>query len=117
MSNYSTMSDEELNEAIAIKTGWSRYTHHDENGLWDEWYTPRGKPSIYNQIPKYIHSWELAGEMLEEMRASLCFDSDTGLWECEYFTQYGEDEIHRFVRANTPQRAICEAWLAWKELE
>ncbi len=106
MTDYSKMTDDELNEAIAIKKGWSRYIHHDENGLWDEWYTPRHKPSIYNQIPKHTHDWRLAGELLEEMPGSVELGRCIRGWYC--MLRYS------LVFAQTPQRAICEAWLEWK---
>ena len=115
MTDYSQMTDEQINEAIAVKRGWRRATHNDENGIWDEWFTPRGTRSIYNRYPQYTHDWRLAGELLEEMlNCSLRRWGDK--WCCGFYDDKGY-LINQATVHDTPQRAICEAWLAWKEAD
>lgn len=131
MSDYSEMTDEELNGAIALKQGWLLKTcacglpsYHD----W--WMTPDGGVD-YSQTdpPDYTHDWRLCGDLLEEMGNAITdgweFSSEhsdmDGLeplkWRV-WMTRFTDDPADfRSVcgEADTPQRAICEAWLAWKE--
>jgi hypothetical protein len=85
----------------------------------------------YNQTdpPYYTHDWKLAGELLGEMGNAI---ADGWEYSCEHSDMDGLDPLKwrvwmtRFTddpadfrsvcgEADTPQRAICEAWLAWKE--
>ena len=62
MTDYSSWTDEQVNEEIAIKKGWKRYTNHDEDGLWDKWYTEEQGGEIeghctYKNCFMYGHSF------------------------------------------------------------
>jgi hypothetical protein len=110
MSDYSKKTDYELNEAIAVKKGWVFSEcidcHHEY------WIAPDGAVD-YNESdpPDYTHDWRLCGDLLEEMKCDTYFydDPETGeqLWMVEKNACWQSDL----------KRAICEAWLAWKELE
>jgi len=66
-------------------------------------------------IPDYTHDWRLAGELLEEMKfafVDLVFDTGLNIWDCSWIDN---DCVPNMFSSPTPQRAICEAWLAWKE--
>ena len=117
-TDYSEMTDEELNEAIALKQGWLLKTCAcGRPGCHDWWMTPDGGVD-YNQTapPDYTHDWRLCGDLLEEMR-NKCFVSlmngrlDNPAWVCSIFL----NPAGISTSAPTPKRAICEAWLAWKE--
>ena len=113
MKDRSSWTDEQINEAVAIKKGWHRYTRHDESGLWDTWITPRNTPSIYNQIPKYTHDWKLCGELLAEI-PNCCLRRWGDKWCCGFY----DDNGYLMNQANvydSPLRAICEEWLEWEE--
>jgi hypothetical protein len=114
MIDYSKMTDEELNEAIALKRGWKKVRIlvglSIERCLWDNGHYQ------HTSAPHYTHDWRLAGELLEEMRDK-CLVSlmngrlDNPSWLCSIFSNM----VGISTIADTPQRAICEAWLAWKE--
>ena len=121
MSDIEEMTDEELNEAIALKQGWLLKTC--ACGCHDWWMTPDGGVD-YNQTdpPNYTHDWRLCGDLLEEMRTG--YYSPYSFWDCDETTwacqiNFDDGGMFSFIKkcATTPQRAICEAWLAWKELE
>lgn len=103
MTDRSKWTDEQINEAIAKAKGWVYYKPTKT------WGRRETADQIHGSLPDYTHDWRFAGELLEEMaeaglEASLCFD----------------DTIGWFLKAKfgkPPQRAICEAWLAWKDKE
>ena len=117
MNDYSKMTDEELNEAIFKAKGWvflslpaiPAWQRPSKNGV-ESWY--------FSFPPNYTNDWRLAGELLEEMRDK-CLVSlmngrlDNPHWVCGIFAN------PRVISTNasTPQRAICEAWLAWKDAD
>jgi len=135
------MTDEQVNEAIAVLRGIDikSYPEHDwqreEDGSIDIFgmdadfhngpacircgycychhCTPPEKGDKEQlpcraAIPDYTHSWELCGELLEEMPSTVELGRNSGGgWDCIYG--------YTLTAAPTPQRAICEAWLAWKE--
>lgn len=118
MTDISGLTDEQVNEAIAVKRGWK--TERVLMGLSVEHTRWIGASGVLLQPPDYTHSWNLCGELLEEIGhnssvVNLQLDH-TG------FTCY----VRRYPTANaklimthsndTPQRAICEAWLAWTPL-
>lgn len=115
MNDYSKMTDEELNEAIFKEKGWQKlpfpaspeWQRPTVNGVEHWWFV---------MTPDYTHDWRLCGDLLEEMR-NQCFVSlmngrlDNPAWVCIIFL----NPAGISTSAPTPQRAICEAWLAWKE--
>ena len=118
MTDYSKMTDEQVNEAIFRAKGWvylpppavpawQRPTKNNVDSRF--WY--------FSFPPDYTHDWKLAGELLEEMKGrevslEYCLDP-LEKWYCELLVTNTMVEAYP---ADTPQRAICEAWLAWKEL-
>lgn len=110
MTDYSKMTDEELNDAIAVKRGWSGEFIKDSKGF----------VVTTSPVGNYTHDWRLAGELLEEMKEEyhdchLYWNPFTKMWTVQTaFVQQGD--YHLFIHS-TPQRAICEAWLAWKGAE
>ena len=113
MTDYSKMPDEELNEVIAVKKGWKLWSCVD--CMHEYWVTPNGGVD-YNQSdpPDYTHSWELCGELLEEMAMDGGGISFMTKWHVDYKAGHN---TYKMASADTPQRAICEAWLAWKGAE
>jgi len=109
MTDISKMTDEELNEAIFIAKGWVQlpppaappWQRPTEKGV-ESWF--------FSFPPDYTHDWRLCGELLEETMNGTPVDvgnvTDGYMvsWGCSY------DIICRDLK-----RAICEAWLAWKE--
>jgi len=94
-TDYSKMTDEQINEAIfSLQIG--NY--------------PVGYRALLIGKYDYTHDWRLCGELLEEMKdigGALIYLDNVPKWECL-------SKVTWFA-ADTPQRAICEAWLAWKE--
>ena len=116
MSDYSKKTDDELNDAIAVKKGWVFSEcidcHHEY------WIAPDGAVD-YNESdpPDYTNDWRLAGKLLEEMKftaVSLFFNQVIDKWGIGWIDEYNS---HHCLYSPTPQRAICEAWLAWKGQE
>jgi len=61
----------------------------------------------YRAIPQYTTDWRLAGELLEEMATPMLKRSvEPNKWVCGNFN---------LQSADTPQMAICLAWLEWSE--
>jgi len=122
MTDRSGWSDNEINEAIFEAKGWVK-SYQVLGGMTKaySWLNPNC-PNRYfahaANCPDYTHSWDLCGELLEEMDCSLtrigrkwCVS-----WLIPYTDEYGiEKRKPLSVLTDTPQRAICEAWLAWKE--
>lgn len=111
MTDFSKMDDESLNGWIAKKLGWRYWDCVDCHT--EYWITPDGGVD-YNQVdpPDYCTDWKLAGELLEEMRGDICHiwqPGDIEQWICSPKGKRFEPKI-----ADTPQRAICEAWCEWK---
>jgi len=109
MTDYSKMTDEQVNEAIARIKGVG-YGIEIING----------RPMVatidigrYAELPRYTHDWRLAGELLEELGQSTPVEL-TRLHNLDKWG-FGITGNEPDVYGSTPQRAICEAWLAWKE--
>lgn len=112
------MTDEQVNEAIFKVKGWislkgrGGYASHEN--------TVTGFRGRYFDTPDYCHDWRLCGELLEEMAGACVARDGIDGWYCgfgfsDYIDVYFEMGRGDFgSEADTPQRAICEAWLAWK---
>jgi hypothetical protein len=117
MTDYSKMTDEQINEAIFKAKGWVELPPPAA----PPWQRPSdgGVESWHSSFPPdYIHDWRLCGELLEEMYAgggepSLRSD-DTFGWHCSAQIQKA-NSMGIGVFATTPLRAICEAWMEWSE--
>jgi len=108
MTDYSKMTDEQVNEAILSRKGYVRCEKITTDfAVW----VNRDGDEIYYLPPNYTHDWRLAGELLEEMMLNnqVSFWKETGGYSCELSC------FEDYFTAPTHQRAICEAWLAWKE--
>ena len=112
------MTDEELRLAIAKAKGWIEST---ENGA--RWINPRGG-AIFTipNWPKHIHT---AWELVEEMKVGGYYVRVDTPFTADSPYQVKVDEMgwadHNppppggWYSADTAPRAICLAWLAWKE--
>jgi len=100
----------DINARIAVKKGWKHHECFECNH--EHWQTPDGGIS-FNQTdpPQYTTDWRLAGELLEEMENVTLnhFDVIDWKWQCSCF--YSKFS----ALADTPQMAICLAWLEWRE--
>jgi hypothetical protein len=95
------LTDQQLNEEIALKRGWTY-----NNGVL---YNP-GNSVWHEGIPDFCNSWEWAGRLLEEIlnkEGSIEILHDT-------FLVHGYHVAYRLNEdgdvADTPTRAIAEAW-------
>ncbi len=116
MTYYSKMTDAEINEAIFKAKGWREIYSVFEKSVWRK---DEGNENLWStslaDLPDYTHSWELCGELLEEMKSAdvdLMYFKTLNKWGVDWLDN---DEVEYERDADTPQRAICEAWLAWRE--
>jgi len=104
----SKFTDQELNEAIAVKRGWKKQ--------------PSGALEIYEpkfirsySAPDYCNSWQCAGELLVEtpFQTKLINYEDEGngkvYWTCDITNLFTGCEL-AYVTSGSPTRAIAEAW-------
>jgi len=116
MTDYSTMTDEQVNEAIFKAKGWA-HGKTTPSLNFKCWYKklPDGFIDTESDVPDYTHSWELCGELLEEMKSAdvdLMYFKTLNKWGVDWLDN---DEVEHQCVADTPLRAICEAWLPWRE--
>ena len=97
----------DINARIAEKKGWTYERCVVCNGK--HWYD--NVKYIQKNPPSYTTDWRLAGELLEEMENVTLnhFDVIDWKWQCSCF--YSKFS----ALADTPQMAICLAWLEWSE--
>ena len=107
MTDYSSWTDEQVNEKIAKKKGWMKLGYPAV----PEWQKP-GERS-YNGAPDYCHDWRLCGELLEEMVVAdvILIAYEKSKWIVNWWDAAGLQEID----GDNPKRLICEARLAWRE--
>lgn len=125
MTDFSTWTDQQINEAILEAQGWALVTKDIGGGYqfqqWEKVVKIGMTESIsISELPHYTHDWQLAGELLEELPADVTTlskydDSVDGsdYWEC--VTGNALTGFSIICVSENPKRAICEAWLAWKE--
>lgn len=107
MTDYSKMTDEQINEAIFKAKGWVELPPPAA----PPWQRPSdgGVESWHSSFPPdYIHDWRLCGELLVEMKTELVYNPFCNQWMCLIKNEW-------FKYADSPLRAICEAWLDRKE--
>ena len=86
---------------------------------YDTYYFPDGGPShVYHNSNGDIPNWPVniqdAWELVEEMGLiGMRTYGDT--WHCGIYDKYGEQI--GYSCSDTAQRAICLAWLSWKEAQ
>ena len=125
----SSMTPQEVNEAIAKKRGWrkkfggwSALVNATDRLLNEARYGP-GWCGFLWDVPDYCGSWDLAGPLFDELRDSHCclrLQSD-GLDVVEMFARKGYDDLHDpawpmlaqdMDSASKATGAIARAWLA-----
>ena len=112
MTDYSSWTDEQVNEAIFKARGWEYIPYpeilawqrpaENEFGCVDMWYA---------EVPNYTHDWRLCGELLEEMQPFTILTKNEFGWQCS--SRFGSTS-HK----ETAGRSIAEQYLnfvAWKE--
>ena len=104
------MTNNELRHKIAEARGWTIIDEQSHIGVKD-----KSGLSAYEFIPNWpvniVDAWELVEEMATPDNFGLSF-WDKNIWECIYH----KDEDHSsFVEADTAPRAICLAYIAYKE--
>ena len=108
MKDRSSWTDEQINEAVAIKKGWKK--ERVLVGLSVERVQWTNGVLSLPQPPNYTNDWNLCGELLEEMPLPSLTQRVYLLdWACWRY-----DRLEA-TKANTPKRAICEEWLEWEE--
>ena len=111
MIDIHNMTDQELNEAIAKKKGWIYFP--DSHWKWVRYYDEKECEGDYqSDMPDYIHDWNLAGGLLEEMRwyiVEISYNAENWL-----LLLNTPDDIRRFEGKDL-KRVIDEAWLERNE--
>ena len=99
----------DINARIAEKKGWNETNYpviSDNCEVVFLWKSP--DKDVYLDPPQYTTDWRLAGELLEEMKAELCYLKMSEYWLCTIRAPYIRHN------ADTPQMAIALAWLEWR---
>ena len=115
MTDIHLLSDTELNEAIAVKRGWEYYPNANMTEY--KWLMRNSKGMMiagYYHVPDFTHDRGLAMELLEEMAGEHVFgglSSTSNKWWVSYKSEHN---TYKSILCDTPQRAICEAWLEWR---
>jgi len=112
MTDRSEWTDEQVNAEVAIQNGQAWIYEINGETKWGD-----GKGSWQPFPDDYTHDWRLAGELLEEMKftdVTLYYQVLRDKWGIGWMDSL---RSHHSLFCSTPQRAICEAWLAWKDSE
>ena len=117
MKTISEMTDEELNNAVAVEVmGW--YEQYDALAWeWAYWSTEKDAEVAENtDFDFYLNEWNpcedirQAWQVVEKMRSmgwSYVVGDEAGIYYCKFINLY----ITCSDEANTQQRAICQAAL------
>lgn len=116
MTDYSTLSDEELSRRVAEALGGWRKVGDDDLWINDQRDDVLGVPPIYQGTPPYATDWSLTGPLIEEYEMAI------GIVKSEESDRRGYAEAWSEKREycaydSTALRAICGAFLALKEAE
>jgi len=109
LDEISKLSNEQLNELIAKQRGYI----HNSDGRWIE---KDGYPREDYFLPNYCERWQWAGELLGEMPVEtrlVNFEDDTTgnkFWVCTIVNLVYPNNADIYCQADTPQRAIAEAY-------
>lgn len=115
-TNEMVLSDQELNEAVAKKLGYTlQEVEGSEIKLWCKYSDPNGWPVPRN----YCHSIQAAWEIVEYLRPKgieICISCDSALTPSpRWYCQFGPNGLGQpgliDHEADTAPRAICEAFL------
>jgi len=114
MIDFSSWTDDEINEAIFRSKGWQKLPppaipawQRPTGNRVEGWYFPFP--------PDYTHDWRMTGELLEEL-PNCELKRWGGRWLCVIYDDNGY-LLGGVVLMDSPQRAICEAWLEWRKRE
>lgn len=106
MTDYNVLADEQLNQVIAEQRGWTDI-HLQGKGI-ELLLCGRSPEGIKAWLPNWTKDLNAAIELLGEMDGyDLIRTNDE--WAIGY--ECFEPEIY----SSTPNRAICFAWLNWRE--
>ena len=119
MTDFSTWTDEQINEAIAIKQGWVIDEYLIGDTRVREGKSSQGKVCVCpDELPDYTHDWQLCGELLKDMKVAdviLLYCPGANKWACDWNHWVQGSYETESEQADTSQRALCQAWLAWKD--
>lgn len=105
------MTDQELNEAVAKKLGWTELGWDSGlAGIKTEYFLGTdSKGEKYQKVPSYSTSIQAAWEIVGKIKF-FCLDREsTGEWAV--WDMAGTEEAECICKADTAPRAICEAFL------
>ena len=117
--NYATMTDKELRLEVAKRKGWSIHyaeeCNYDAGTIYytspsgDIFSTKFGYTPLENWPTDIASAWGLVEEMKVDV-VGIAWDTDH--WAVDLW-------ISRWLRCTNAicSRAICEAWLAWKDAQ
>jgi hypothetical protein len=118
MNQYGDWTDDQINREVAGRFG---YTCEEEDGFWPNremvWRDMRGMKA---SEPRYPTDMNDAIALLDDLqdtyehgKVSLLRSSKKDYWMCWLEFNGHHDTI--IDTSRNPARAICEAWLAWKD--
>ena len=111
----------DINARIAVKKGWKIQDVGIGSTPLLEAISPQGQYRAYpEELPQYTTDWRLAGGLLESMQTDRDWHlhkPNSDKWEVsmDYLDDKVGGWIHRAFVADTPQMAICLAFLEWSE--
>lgn len=109
------MTDQELNEAIARKLGWTKH----QDGQWNRSHELGGEVVMFGAFPDYCGSIQAAWEIVEHVQKRWIVHVMGGLngkyWHCDMRDHPAVNKVYVSESADTASRAICEAFLKLKE--
>ena len=126
MTDYGKLTDEEVNETIFKAQGWV----HLPIPASPRWQRPteRGTDYWFYLVPDFVGEWAQTGKLLDELAQAAEDDWQIGMWNCvgalldekwtitlDKITRFEDGAVGMEVIGKSLQRAICEAWLKWKE--
>lgn len=117
MSDYSSMSNAELKRVIAERLGWAQVTHNAMKWLGSTQgadllgFPPEaaGEEAVYTRVPNWPESADAAIELFP-----YGFDIRIMRRRGQWLVGLGDTV---YPTADTPARALCEAWLAWSDAQ
>jgi len=102
MTSIPEMTNEQLDKLIAERRGEKVGLPHKENSLFH-----------FTVIPSYTTDPRYAMKLLKEMAEGHCFGGlviNIDKWGVDYKSGHN---TYKRVNADTPERAIAEAWMEW----
>jgi len=107
------MTDNEINEAVAVKLGWLKIILRTPSK--PSWKDPTGKVRGWDAVPDYCHSIEAAWEIVEKLSILGC-----GYWVKMWSSPVGftvqimkaiPEKESALINADSAPMAICTAFL------